>query len=189
MTWMLDGPGGAAVIRAAQAETLENEPVSLRLLLDASATHAAASALRVPAPGSHRARSGRPRVAARRPGPLRHPLPTQPGLATGTTSEVHAPARPARTMTPHPGSFSAGSRDLPQPIALHRSIRRQLKADRDGRVDARSQAVIRTVPGDRDGMALGQDFIPGRPGIAAGQKRTLVPRVAWPGSITVGQGS
>ena len=47
MTWMLDGPGGAAVIRAAQAETLENESVSLRLLLDASATHAAASALRV----------------------------------------------------------------------------------------------------------------------------------------------
>src|SRR5580698_10002775 len=47
MTWMLDGPGGAAVIRAAQAETLENESVSLQLLLDASATHAAASALRV----------------------------------------------------------------------------------------------------------------------------------------------
>lgn len=47
MTWMLDGPGGAAVIRAAQAETLENESASLRLLLDASATHAAVSALRV----------------------------------------------------------------------------------------------------------------------------------------------
>jgi hypothetical protein len=40
---MLDGPGGAAVIRAAQAETLENESVSSRLLLDARATHAAAS--------------------------------------------------------------------------------------------------------------------------------------------------
>ena len=47
MTWMLDGPGGAAVIRAAEAETLENESVSLRRLLDASATHAAASALSV----------------------------------------------------------------------------------------------------------------------------------------------
>src|SRR6202042_1252975 len=47
MTWMLDGPGGAAVIRAAQAETLENESVSLRLLLAASAPPPAPSALRV----------------------------------------------------------------------------------------------------------------------------------------------
>ena len=38
----------------------------------------------------------------------------------------------------------------------------QLKAGRDGRIDARSQVSIGTVPGDRDGMALGQDFtIPG----------------------------
>jgi mannose-6-phosphate isomerase-like protein (cupin superfamily) len=47
MTRVLDGPGGAAVIRATEAETMENESVSLRLLLDASATHAAASALSV----------------------------------------------------------------------------------------------------------------------------------------------
>lgn len=43
MTWMLAGPGGAAVVGSAQAGTLENESVSLRLLLDASAPHAAAS--------------------------------------------------------------------------------------------------------------------------------------------------
>jgi hypothetical protein len=34
----------------------------------------------------------------------------------------------------------------------------QLKAGRDGRVDARSQAGIGTVPGDRNGVALGQDL-------------------------------
>jgi hypothetical protein len=33
----------------------------------------------------------------------------------------------------------------------------ELKAGRDGRVDARSQAGIGTVPGDRNGMALGQN--------------------------------
>jgi quercetin dioxygenase-like cupin family protein len=47
MSWLLDGPGGAAVIRAGQAEILENETVSLRLLLDASATRDAASVLRI----------------------------------------------------------------------------------------------------------------------------------------------
>jgi hypothetical protein len=44
----------------------------------------------------------------------------------------------------------------------------QLKAGRDGRVDAGSQAAIRTVPGNRDGMALGQDFI-----IAGAAKKEL----------------
>jgi mannose-6-phosphate isomerase-like protein (cupin superfamily) len=47
MSWMLSGPGGAAVVRTADAETLANDAISLHLLLDSSATHGAASTLRV----------------------------------------------------------------------------------------------------------------------------------------------
>jgi quercetin dioxygenase-like cupin family protein len=47
MSWLLSGPGGAAFVRAADAEKLAGDAVSLHLLLDASATHGAASTLRV----------------------------------------------------------------------------------------------------------------------------------------------
>lgn len=47
MSWTLDGPGGAAVMRAADAEAMSTGQVSARLLLDSSATHEAASVVRV----------------------------------------------------------------------------------------------------------------------------------------------
>lgn len=47
MSWMLSGPGGAAVMRAADAETMASDAVSVRMLLDSSATHGAASTVRV----------------------------------------------------------------------------------------------------------------------------------------------
>jgi quercetin dioxygenase-like cupin family protein len=47
MSWTLSGPGGAAVMRAADAEAMANERVSVRMLLDSSATHDAASVVQV----------------------------------------------------------------------------------------------------------------------------------------------
>lgn len=47
MSWTLAGPGGAAVARAADAETLASEAISVRMLLDSSATSGAASTVRV----------------------------------------------------------------------------------------------------------------------------------------------
>src|SRR5690349_22636637 len=47
MSWTLDGPGGAAVMRAADAEAMSTGQVNARLLLDSSATHEAASVVRV----------------------------------------------------------------------------------------------------------------------------------------------
>ena len=43
MSWILSGPGGAAVARAVEAETLGNDAITLKLLLDAGATHGAFS--------------------------------------------------------------------------------------------------------------------------------------------------
>ncbi len=43
MTWMLGGPGGAEVVRGADAETLANDQVAISLLADASDTHGALS--------------------------------------------------------------------------------------------------------------------------------------------------
>jgi quercetin dioxygenase-like cupin family protein len=47
MTWVLDGPGGAAVIRGLHVETLANDEVTIRLLADADDTHGALSTQRV----------------------------------------------------------------------------------------------------------------------------------------------
>ena len=47
MSWTLDGPGGAAVMRAADAETMTTGQVRARLLLDSSATRDAASVVQV----------------------------------------------------------------------------------------------------------------------------------------------
>src|SRR6476660_3527196 len=47
MSWTLDGPGGAAVMRAADAEAMSTGQVSAHLLLDSSATHEAVSVVRV----------------------------------------------------------------------------------------------------------------------------------------------
>lgn len=43
MSWILDGPGGAAVMRAADAEAMSTGQGSARLLLDSSAPVPAAS--------------------------------------------------------------------------------------------------------------------------------------------------
>ena len=47
MSWTLDGPGGAAVMRAADAEEMSTGQVNAGLLLDSSATHEAVSVVRV----------------------------------------------------------------------------------------------------------------------------------------------
>lgn len=47
MTGMLSGPGGAAVMRAADAETMASDAVRMRMLLDASATNGAVSTVQV----------------------------------------------------------------------------------------------------------------------------------------------
>ena len=47
MSWILSGPGGAAVVRGLDAETLANESIQLSLLADSSDTHGALSSLRV----------------------------------------------------------------------------------------------------------------------------------------------
>jgi quercetin dioxygenase-like cupin family protein len=47
VTGMLSGPGGAAVMRAADAETMASDAVRVRMLLDSSATNGAASTVQV----------------------------------------------------------------------------------------------------------------------------------------------